>query len=560
MADAPVDVCIVGSGAAGSVMAYALGRAGFSVLVLEAGPRFDPAHYDMHQPDWELRPVVFEPTAAERSKSRYSTGPSEVLDPSYQHLRSWTEADGVLITSGHRVAPRVHRVKGVGGTTLHYQGEAHRFSPYGFQSASQLGYAQDWPLTYDALAPYYDEVERLLGVAGDHRNPFKAPRGPFPNPPHALSCASLTVKRGFDRLGLHLHPNSLAILSRPTDDRMACVYCNGCSRGCMTRAKSSADVAVLPKAEATGRVTVRPNCAVFRVTLNAQGRADGVLYFDHEKREHRVDAKSVVLAAGALETPRLLLNSSSRLFPDGLANRSGAVGRYFMETLYHTTTALFREPLHSYQGLQIDSRAWDDNRSTSTRGFAGGVVLGVSASSLLGPVTYALAVAKGWGATHKAFMRQYFGHAVTVFANGEQLPHADNRVELDSDVKDFYGLPVAKITTRLRENDVRMLSFMRERCRAVADAAGAERIIGDESAYDISSITHMGGTCRMGSDPTTSVVDAFGQTHDVPNLYVVDSSCFVTQGGGDSPSLTIQALALRAAAQFVARAQRGELR
>lgn len=559
MSDEPVDVCVVGSGAAGSVMAYALGRAGFSVLVLEAGPRFDPAQYDMHRPDWELRPVVFEPTAADRSKARYTTGPSEALDAGYQHLRSWTEAEGLLITSGHRVAPRVHRVKGVGGTTLHYQGEAHRFSPYGFQSASQLGYAQDWPLTYEALAPYYDQVEQLLGVAGDHRNPFKAPRGPFPNPPHALSCASQTVKRGFDRLGLHLHPNSLAILSRPYDGRMACVYCNGCSRGCMTRAKSSADVAILPKAEATGHVTVRPNCAVSQVTVNAQGRADGVLYLDGDKREHRVKAQSIVLAAGALETPRLLLNSASRLFPNGLANRSGTVGRYFMETLYHTTTTLFREPIHAHQGVPIDSRAWDSNRSTANQAFAGGVVLGVSASSLLGPVTYALAVAKGWGASHKAFMRQYFGHAVTVFANGEQLPHADNRVELDAEVKDYYGLPVAKITTRLRENDLQMLSFMREQCRAVAEAAEAERIVGDESAYDISSITHMGGTCRMGIDPATSVVNAFGQAHDVPNLYVVDSSCFVTQGGGDSPSLTIQALALRAAEELAANARRGDL-
>ncbi|MFO0774051.1 MAG: GMC family oxidoreductase [Nitrospiraceae bacterium] len=556
MADERVDVCVVGSGAAGSVMAYALGRAGLKVLVLEAGPRFDPSQYDMHRPDWELRPVVFEPTGSNRAKARYSTGPAEPLDPQYEHLRSWSEVDGVLITSGKRVAPRIHRVKGVGGTTLHYQGEAHRFSPHGFQSRRLLGYAEDWPLTYDELAPYYEEMEHLLGVAGDHRNPFKAPRGPFPNPPHALSCASQVVKRGFDRLGLHLHPNSLAILSRPYDDRMGCVYCNGCSRGCMTRAKSSADVAIIPKAEATGRVTVRANCVVSRVTTDSRGFADGLLYFDAEKREHRVDAGAVVVAAGALESPRLLLNSASQAFPEGLANRSGLVGRYFMETLYHTTTALFREPLHSYQGLQIDSRAWDDNASKSGRPFAGGVVLGVSASSLLGPATYAVSMAKGWGDTHKQFMRNYFGHAVTIFANGEQLPHIDNRIDLDPETKDFYGLPVARITTRLRTNDLEMLTFMRARCRAVAEAAGAERIVGDESAYDISSITHMGGTCRIGVDQKSSVANAYGQTHDVPNLYVADSSCFVTQGGGDSPSLTIQALALRAAEHCVTQAKR----
>lgn len=540
-------------------MAYALGRAGVSVVVLEAGPRFDPSQYDLHKSDWELRPDVFEPTPQNRLKHRYTAAPPEELDRRYHHLRSWSERDGLLITSGKRIPARVHRVKGVGGTTLHYQGEAHRFSPHGFLAHSQLGYAADWPLTYERLAPYYQEMESLLGVAGDHRNPFKAARGPFPNPAHPLSCASQRVKQGFDRLGLHLHPNSLAILSRPYNDRMACIYCNGCSRGCMTGAKSSADVAVIPKAEATGRVRVRPNCVVHQVTLDSRGRVDGVLYFDDQKREHRQRARAVVVSAGALESPRLLLNSHSALFPQGLANRSGLVGRYFMETLYHTTTVLFREPLHSYQGLQIDSRAWDFNVASGARSFAGGVVLGVSASSLLGPVTYAMAVAPGWGLPHKEFMRNSFGRAVTIFANGEQLPHRDNRVDLDRDIRDYYGIPVARITTRLRQNDLDMLAFMRTQCRAVAEAAGAERILGDESAYDISSITHMAGTCRMGADPEVSVLNEYGQSHDIPNLYVVDSSGFVTQGGGDSPSLTIQALALRAAEHLRRVAKSGRL-
>lgn len=559
MADDAVDVCIVGSGAAGSVMAYALGRAGFSVVVLEAGPRFDPAHYPMHEQDWELRPGVFEPPEQDRSKHLYTATPGEELDPRYRHLSSWSERDGALIGSGHRLSARIHRVKGVGGTTLHYQGEAHRFSPHGFRSRNRLGYAEDWPLDYASLEPYYDEMERMLGVAGDHRNPFKAPRGPFPNPAHALSCASLRAKRGFDQMGLHLHPNALAILSRPYDGRLACVYCNGCSLGCMTRAKSSADVVLLPKATATGHVVLRSESAVHRVTLDAKGRADGVLYFDVDKVEHRQRAKVVVVSASALESPRLLLNSSSKDFPQGLANRSGVVGRYFMETLYHTTTALFHEPIQSYKGLQIDSRAWDWNQSRGEHTFAGGVVLGVSASGLLGPVAYAQAVASGWGLPHKEFMRTYFGHAVTIFANGEQLPHPDNRIEIALDVKDYYGVPVARVQTRLQPNDLEMLAFMRTQCRAVAEAAGALRIIGDESAYDISSITHMGGTCRMGTDPSSSVVNSYCQTHDVPNLFVVDSSCFVTQGGGDSPSLTIQALALRAAHYLGQEAKSGRL-
>ena len=551
MADDAVDVCIIGSGAAGSTMAYALGRAGLSVVILESGPRFDPARYPMNELNWEVRPGAFDPSPEQRHQYVYGTGAAEPLDPRYDHLHSWSEAEGRYITSGRRTPPRVHRVRGVGGTTLHYQGEAHRFSPHGFQSHSQLGYAEDWPIRYDSLAPYYEEMERLLGVAGDHANPFKASRGPFPNPPHALSCASRHVKRGFDRMGLHLHPNSLAILSRPYDGRMACIYCNGCSMGCMTRAKSSVDVALIPKAEASGRVAIRTGVAVHRLSTDSKGLIDGALYFDERKVERRQAARVFVVACGALETPRLLLNSSAPMFTDGLGNRSGMVGRYFMETLYHTTTGLFREPLHSYEGLQIDSRAWDWNASSSTRGFAGGVVLGVSASGLLGPLTYARAVASGWGKRHKDFMRAYFGHAITVFANGEHLPHQDNRVDLDPVKRDGHGVPVARITTALRRNDLEMLAFMKTQCRAVLKAAGAERIIGEESAYDISSITHMGGTCRMGDDPSRSVVDRYGRSHDVRNLYIVDSSSFVTQGGGDSPSLTIQALALHAAEHLI---------
>lgn len=552
-----VDVCIVGSGAGGATAAYALGRAGLSVVVLEAGRRYDPSQYPMHGQNWELQPDEFAVSPQDQAKHLYTSAPPEDLDANYAGLRSWSEIGGVLVQSGKRLPARVHRVKGVGGTTLHYQGEAHRFSSHGFLSKTRFGYGADWPFGYGDLAPFYEEIEQVLGVAGDAANPLKAPRGPFPNPPHPLSCASRQVKRGFDRLGLHLHPNSLAILSRSFDGRPPCNYCNGCTRGCMMRAKSSADVSLIPGAESTGRVMVRPHSAAYGVSMGKHGRADGVLYFDERRIEHKQRARVVIISAGALESPRLLLHSTAPLFPDGLANRSGLVGRYFMETLYHATTGLFREPLHAYKGLQVDSRAWDFNDTDPTRSFHGGVVLGISASSLLGPVVYAQAVAEGWGSRHKDFMRQYFGHAVTVFAVGEHIPELDNRITLDPESRDWYGIPVAKVMTRLRRNDLEMLSFMKTQCRAVLDAAGVERIIGEENAYDISAITHMGGTCRMGIDPKQSVVNSYCQSHDIPNLFVIDGSCFVTQGGGDSPSLTIQALALRAAAYLASQARTG---
>ncbi len=539
-------------------MAYTLSQAGFSVVVLETGPRFDPNTYPLNQSQWERLPKTFGSTR-DKERDRYTVGPPQSLHPQYRHLQSWAEGYKPNPQKTHRTSPKVYRVKGVGGCTLHYQGEAHRFSPHGFRSRSLFGYGEDWPIEYEDLEPYYTQMENLLGVAGDASNPFKAPRNPFPNPPHRLSCASQRVKQGFDRLGLHLHPNSLGILSRPQDDRPPCNYCNGCSQGCMMKAKSSMDVSLIPLAEATGRTRIIPNATASGIHLDSRGRAKGVTYFNERHEEHFVHAKAVVLSAGAMESPRLLLNSTSSMFPDGLANRNGLVGRYFMETMLQDITALFEEPIHAYKGLQIDARSWDFNTPEPKRSFQAGVVFGVSALNLIGPVAYAKYLVRGWGQTHKDAMREYFGKVLSLFAIGEQHPHPDNRVTLDRTVRDNFGLPVAQLATNLYANELEMLSFMAEQGKAILDAAGVKRILGERSAYDLSAITHMGGTCRMGLDPKASVVNGFCQTHDVPNLFVVDSSCFVTQGGGDSPSLTIQAIALRAGEYLAEEAKKGNI-
>jgi choline dehydrogenase-like flavoprotein len=539
------DICIIGSGAGGAVAAHALGSAGFSVVVLEAGPRYNRSQYRLNKKDWERYPYPFFEKTEGKRKNLYTCGKQEKLDPAYEHLRSWSRAGGHSNNTGSRRPPYISRVKGVGGTTLHYQGEAHRFSSHGFKARSIYGVADDWPLSYEDLGPYYQKVEEMLGVAGADNNPFKPLRGPFPNPPHELSCASKRVKSGFDKLGLHLWPNSLNILSRRYDGRPACNYCNCCYFGCMLGDKGSMDVTFIPKAEKTGNVEIRPESVAREITINKFGKADGVVYFDAEKTERRQKAKMVVLSAGALESPRLLLNSKSASFPDGLANSSGVVGRYFMETISYALTALFSEQLHSYKGLQIDSRAWDYNEPRRDNSFFGGVVFGVSAFDLLGPLSYAKRMASGWGREHKDFMMKYFGHAVNIFAIGEQLPDRNNRVDIDPEVKDFHGIPVARVSAKLSNNDLEMLSFMAGKSREIADAAGAGEIVREESSYDICKISHMSGTCRMGPDPGASVVNSFCRSHDVKNLFVIDGSCFVTEAGGDSPSLTIHAIALR---------------
>src|SRR3989304_6463357 len=463
-----VDVCIIGSGAGGAPVAYSLGKAGFSVVVLEAGPRYDPMHYHMNTKDWEIHPYAFINPPDEKKKNLYTYATPEKLNPKYKHLRSGSKAFGFYNNSDRRKPPSISRAKGVGGTTLHYQGEAHRFSAHGFNEKSLYGYAEDWPISYKDLEPYYEKAEVFLGVSGLNGNPFKPPSGPFPNPPHELSCATKRVER-------------------------------------------------------------------------------------------RQRAKIVGVSASALESPRLLLNSKSPLFPDGLANSSGMVGSFFMETLLYSVTVLFSEQINSYRGLQIDSRAWDYNEPRGENSFFGGVVFGVSALNLLGPLSYAKSVAPGWGSEHKDFMRKYFGHGVYVWAIGEQLPHEDNTITIDPEVKDYYGIPVAKVTTELNNNDLEMLSFMSKKCKEIVEAAGAEEIVSEFGSYDFSAISHMSGTCRMGNDPNKSVLNTFCQSHDVKNLFVIDSSCFVTEGGGDSPSLTIMAIALRASDYVISEAKKGNL-
>jgi choline dehydrogenase-like flavoprotein len=559
--DKEVDVCIIGSGAGGAPVAYELGKAGFSVVVLEAGPRFNPMQYHLNKTEWEQYPYpqpFVDPKRA-RKKDLYTHGELEKLNPKYKNLRSWSKALGNFNNSGRRMPPHIERVKGVGGTTLHYQGEAHRFSSHGFETKSLFGVAEDWPIGYKDLDSYYEKAEKLLGVSGLNGNPFKPATGPFPNPAHDLSCASQRVKVGFDKLGLHLWPNYLSINSRQFGGRPACNYCNGCYLGCMTRAKGSMDVTFIPKAEATGKIEIRSNSVAREITINKKGKVDSVIYFDPNKAEKRQKARIVVVAASALESPRLLLNSKSSLFPDGLANSSGLIGKYFMETIVYCQTVIFPEQIHSYKGLQIDSRAWDYNEPSKDNSYIGGVVLGVSALDLLGPSAYAKNIAPGWGNEHKDFMRQYFGHAINIFALGEQLPYESNSITIDPDVKDYYGLPVAKINTKLGNNDMEILSFMKRKINEIADAAGAVQTVREFSSYDLSAISHMSGTCRMGNNGNKSVLNPYCQTHDVKNLFIIDSSCFVTEGGGDSPSLTIHAIALRGSDFLISEARKGNI-
>ncbi len=551
------DVCVIGAGAGGAVAAWGLVLKGAKVLLLETGPRFTVEDYATHAPDWETTPSAFRAVSEAPGQKSYTSVRGNQLDPDFEHLTSQSPTMFARKSKRGRRPFIYAHAKGVGGSTLHYQGEAHRFPPHSFRMQSERGVAADWPLTYEELAPYYERIEQVLGVAGDPHNPFKSPRAPYPYPAHPLSAGSQRIAQGAGKLGWQALPNPVAIIPSPRGDRQACHYCNGCERGCMVGAKGSVDVTVLPEAERTGRLTIVTGFQAASLEHGSDGQITAVVGHDEAGTQQRYSARAFVLAAGAIETPRLLLNSAGGAHPKGVGNAHDQVGRYLMEHLFVNRRYMFDEPLETYGGLPIESRVWDFNGASGDTGTAAGFVLGSSCGIFQGPVGYALEGIEGFGAEHRAAMRKHFGAGIELFATVEQLPRAENRVVLGKR-EDSFGMPFAHIETNLDRTDLDVLAASWERLGELAEATGLTNSVGQITAYDTSNSAHVGGTCRMGADPLSSVVDAFGAVHDAPNLVIADASVLVTQGAGDSPSLTIQALALRAAEALNERVQRGE--
>lgn len=526
------DLIVIGCGAGGGVIAKELGEAGLSVVVLEAGRRYDPnTDYPTDRVDFEVRARnVFAPEDARRDRYTLPIG----------------------------TAFSYSRVKGVGGSTLHYHAMSPRLHESDFCVRSQDGVADDWPISYQDLEPYYTRVEYELGVAGPdgaQANPFEPPRSrPFPTPPHQLNCAGKAVKRGADRLGLHLVREPLAIPTRPWNGRPACISAGTCQLGCSISAKSSVDVTYVPKAEATGRVEIRPECTAREITVGSDGKARSVIYFDAAGREQEIRARAIVVAGNAIETPRLLLMSTSSRFPDGLANSSGVVGQYFTEHLGVFTYGRFPERLDPWRGAPTSGFIQDDYATHAHNNFARGWTTVVTTSSHW-PLSVAQRV-PGWGAEHKARTKELFAHFMGVCSIGEQLPDARNQVRLDPIVKDNLGLPVPRLVNRTHDNDQAMIKAISRRLKELLEAAGAVEIWGHD--YVPGQSSHYLGTCRMGTDPSTSVVDPWCRAHDVPNLFIGDGSVFVT-GGAVNPALTISALATRTADGIVTAFKRGDL-
>jgi choline dehydrogenase-like flavoprotein len=554
------DVVIVGAGAGGLAAAWRLTTEGASVVLLEAGKRYDPIEdYPQTGNDFELHPFPYNPVNDEVGRTRYTFGAAQQIGQEWGSYRSFNAAQGSYAPGGQRRYLQYNHVRGVGGSTLRFQGEVHKLHPESLRTRSLLGVGADWPVSFQELDHYYQLAEERIGIAAPHDNRWRPEFGPSTMPAHPLSYASERLVPAFAEVGATLIPNSLAIPSQPYDGRPPCNYCNSCTYGCMIGDLGTADRTFLPPARKTRRLDLRPNCQVGEILIDAQGRASGVRYVNEKGRTREVKARFVVLAAGGIETPRLLLLSQSGRFPNGLANNHGQVGLHLTESTLWVSVAMLPERVDAHRGVNIDGSAWEFSLPREHDGWVGGFRLATThgVAGLRGPGHYAARLVPGFGLEHQRKMVQFFGHAVAVMGMGDWLPNSRTRVELDRSYRDALGLPVARITSFLGDNERSLLREMADTVRAVLEAARAVEIVEETSSLDLFNTAHTLGTCRMGKKPADSVADPDGFCHEVPNLAIADGALMPSSGSGDSPCLTISALAIRTADKILRRAKGG---
>ncbi len=539
-------VVVIGSGPGGSAIAWSLATAGVRVRILEAGPRYHPeTDYRLSRDDWEKH--IFPEKIPSRGRQTHAT--LQELETRWDDLRSWNHLTGKSIRGNRRLFAAYSHVIGVGGTTLHYAGESHRLHPQAMQMHSRFSVAADWPFDYDELEPFYQEAERVIGVAGPLADPTRPRSAPYPLPPHAMSYATQKLGQGCSKLGLSWVANPLASLSRPYDGRPPCNYCGQCARGCPRLDKGTADITFVARALNSGNCTLDTISQVILLETDDKDRVKAAVYADSDGVLRRAEADLFVLACGAVETPRLLLNSTGPQAAEGLANESGMVGKNFMELNYWVSSGLHPEALGSHRGLPSDAICWDYNAPDSIPGVIGGARFSPNTmeADLSGPISYAKRVIGGWGYSHKEDMRSQFGRVLSVGGIGESLPDPGSFIDLDPQSKDDFGVPKARINSHLAEMELKRLKFMADTCRSILSAAGVEKLFEEYGSYDMFNSTHVFGTCRMGKNSETSVVDSYARSHRWRNLMITDASIFPSSGGGEAPSLSIYANSLRAA-------------
>ena len=526
--------------------AYQLTKAGARVVMLEAGGWWDNTK-DSKMLTWPYQ----SPRRGASTKER----PFGEFDAC---IGGWN-VEGEPFTRAEGTTFDWWRARMLGGRTNHWGRISLRFGPYDFNRKSRDGLGDDWPITYDDVKPWYDETDKLIGIFGSAENLPNEPDGIF-HPPPTPRCYELLATKAARKLGVTVIPSRLSIITKPHNGRAPCHYCGQCNRGCMTASNFSSTNVLIPPAQKTGRLTLITDAMAREVTVGKDGLANGVSYIDKKTgTDKHISARIVVLAASACETARLLLNSKSSQFPNGLANSSGTVGKYLTDTTGTDVSGFIPKmadmPPHNEDGvggMHIYMPWWLDNTKLDfPRGYHietyGG--RGVPSAGFMSGI-HRYPGGGGYGASLKADYRRYYGASIGFSGRGEMIPNDDCYCEIDPAVVDQYGIPVLRFHWKWTDHEYNQVKHMQETFRAIIAEMGGQvdsPMPTKDQGYGIAnggSIIHELGGARMGKDPTTSVVNANCQAHDVKNLFIADGAPFVSQAD-KNPTWTILALSMR---------------
>jgi choline dehydrogenase-like flavoprotein len=569
------DAIIVGSGAGGGMAAKVLTDAGLSVAILEAGGDYDPAKD-------EYRTQLRWPWESPRRGGGTSRRPFGDFDAAWG---GW-ELEGEPYTRGSGTKFDWFRSRMVGGRTNHWGRISLRFGPKDFKRRDHDGLSDNWPIGYDDVKPYYDRVDKLIGVFGTNEGLPNDPDGFFLPPPKPR-LHELYFMRGAAKVGVPVYPSRLSILTRRVnEERGACFFCAQCNRGCSVYGDFSSSSVLIKPARGSGKAELFTNAMVRAVVTDANGKATGVSYINKvDRREYQLRGKVVLLGASACESARILLNSASNTHRNGIGNQGGHVGRYLHDSTGADRSGIlpsligrdrYNEDgvggMHIYTPWWLDGKNLDFPRGYHLEYWGGfgmpGYGMGMSLDTMRQYVTDQFGAPGrngGYGAGIKRDIRALHGASLGLSGRGESIPQYTNYCELDPNVVDQYGIPVLRFHYQWTDHERRQAKHMHDTFEEILTAAGATLLgtkPGPENEYGLAApgrIIHEVGTTRMGDDPNTSVTDRFGRTHDCDNVYVVDAGTFVSQAD-KNPTWTILALAWRAADHVVDRFKTGELR